>query len=72
MRVPGPGRVVPHHRRLDPLNRHLHLPTAGSDPGGGVLGDPADDLVRGPVLRGVVRRSDLGIMPLRVTRSSGR
>ena len=61
VRVAGPGGVVPHHRGLELLDRHLHLPAARPDPGGGVLGQPADDLGRGPVLRGVVRRRDLGV-----------
>jgi len=45
---------VPHHRRLPPLNWNLHLPAPRPDPGGGVIGEPADDLDRGPVLGGVV------------------
>ena len=46
VRVTGPGGVVPDHRGLDLLDRHLDLPAARPDPGGGVLGDPADDLAR--------------------------
>ena len=45
VRVTGPGGVVPDHRRLDPLHRHLHLPTPRPHPGGRVPGDPADDLL---------------------------
>jgi hypothetical protein len=73
MRVTGPRGVVPHHRRLQLLERHLHLPAPRPDPGGGVLGQPADDLDRGPVLGRVVRplRSEgAGSRPK--TRSSGR
>ena len=73
VRVAGPGGVVPDHRRLDLLDRHLHLPAPRPHPGGRVLGEPADDLGRGPVLRGVVappRSPDAGPRP--ATRSSGR
>ena len=59
MRVTGPRRVVPDHRGLDPLDRHLHLPPARPDPGGRVLGDPADDLGGGLVLGVVQRGRDL-------------
>ena len=61
VRVAGPGGVVPHHRRLELLDRHLHLPAPRPDPGGGVLGEPADDLDRGPVLGGVVGGGDLRV-----------
>ena len=61
VRVAGPGGVVPHHRRLELLDGHLHLPAPRPDPGGGVLGEPADDLDRGPLLGGVVRRGDLRV-----------
>ena len=60
VRVTGTGGVVPHRHRLDPLHRHLHLPAARPHPRRGVLGDPGDDLLRGPVLRGVVGRRHLG------------
>ena len=56
VRVTGARGVVPHDRGLEPLDRHLHLPAARTDPRGRVLGQPADDLLRGAVLRGVVRR----------------
>ena len=59
VRVAGPGRVVPDHRGLDLLDRHLHLPTARPDPGGRVLGDPADDLGGGLVLGFVQRGRDV-------------
>lgn len=59
VRVSGPRRVVPDHRGLDPLHRHLHLPAPRSDAGGGVLGDPADDLGGGFVLSPVQRGRDL-------------
>ena len=59
VRVTGPRRVVPDHRGLDPLDRHLHLPPARTDPGGRVLGDPADDLGGGLVLGFVQRGRDV-------------
>ena len=61
VRVPGPRRVVPDHRRLDLLDRHLHLPAPRPDPGRRVLGDPADDLGGGPVLGRVQRGRDLRV-----------
>ena len=60
-RVAGAGGVVPYHRRLGPLDRDLHLSATRADPRGGVLGQPADDLDRGPVLGGVLRRGDLWV-----------
>jgi hypothetical protein len=61
VRIPGTGGVVPHRHRLQHLDRHLHLPAARPDPGGGVLGQPADDLACGAVLRGVVGVGDVGV-----------
>ena len=61
VRVAGPGGVVPHHGGLELLDRDLHLPASRPDPGGGVLGEPADDLGRGPVLGGVVGGGDLRV-----------
>ena len=61
VRVTGPGGVVPHHGCLDLGHGHLDLAALGSDPGGGVLGDPADDLLGRPGLRGVQRVGDLGM-----------
>jgi hypothetical protein len=61
VRVAGPGGVVPHHSSLESLDRDLDLPASGPDAGGGVLGEPADDLGRGPVLSGVVGGRDLGM-----------
>jgi len=61
VRVAGPRRVMPDHRGLDPLDRHLHLPPARSDAGGRVLGDPADDLGGSFVLGFVQRLRYLGI-----------
>lgn len=61
VRIPRAGRVVPHRHRLGHLHRHLHLPAARPDPGGGVLAEPADDLGGSPVLRRVVRRGDLRV-----------
>ena len=61
VRVAGPARVMPHHRSLELLDRNLHLPTSRTDPGGGVLGQPADDLGRRLVLGGVVRGGDLRV-----------
>jgi hypothetical protein len=46
----------PDHRRLDLRHWHLHLATARPDPSGGGLGEPADVLTRGAVLRAVRRR----------------
>jgi hypothetical protein len=65
VRIPGPGGVVAHRHRLQHLHRNLHLPAARPHPGGRMLGQPADDLSRRAVLRGVVRRGDV-----RVQRSS--
>ena len=61
VRVTGPGGVVPHHGGFDLGDRHLDLAALGSDPGSGVLGDPADDLLGRPCLRGVQRVGDLGV-----------
>jgi len=61
MRVAGAARVVPDHRRLDLLNRHLHLPPPRPSPSGRVRGKPADDLPRGTLLCGVVCRRDLRV-----------
>ena len=59
VRIPGPGGVVPDHGGLDPLDRHLHLPSPRPHPGGRVGGDPADDLRGGLVLRFVQGGRDL-------------
>ena len=61
VRVTRAGGVVPHHRGLEPLHRDLDLPPARAHPGGGVLGQPPDDLDRRRLLRRVVRRRDLGM-----------
>ncbi len=61
VRVPGPGGVVPHHRGLDLLHRDLDLPPPRPHPGRRMLGEPAHDLGRGPVLGHVVGRRDLRI-----------
>ena len=61
VRVPGSGGVVPHHRSLELVDRDLHLPAARPDPGRGVLGEPADDFLRGAVLGRVVGRGDLRV-----------
>jgi hypothetical protein len=53
VRVPRAGGVVPDHRGLDLLDRHLHLPPTRPHPRGRVTSDPADDLGRGLVLGGV-------------------
>ena len=45
---------MPHRHRLQHFEQHLHLPAARADPGGGVPGEPADDLHRGTVLGGVI------------------
>jgi hypothetical protein len=67
VRIPRPGGVVPDHRRLDLLDRHLHLPTTRPDPGRRVFGYPADDL-RGGLVLGVVQRG----RDLRMKRSGQR
>ena len=61
VRVTGPRGVVPHHRRLQLLHGYLHLPAAGTHPGGRVLGQPPDDLDRGPLLGGVEGVRDLRV-----------
>jgi hypothetical protein len=61
VRVAGSRRVVPNHRSLDLLDRHLHLLPSRPDPGGGVPGEPADDLRGGLVLGFVQRSRDLGL-----------
>ena len=61
MRISGAGGVVPHRHRLQHLERNLHLPAARTDPGGGVPGEPADDLDRGAVLGGVVIGGDVRV-----------
>ena len=61
VRVTGPGRVVPHHGGLELLDRDLDLSTSRPDPGGGVVGEPADDLVGGLVLGLVVGGGDLRV-----------
>ena len=57
MRVPGAAGLVPHRHRLQHLDRGRDLLTAGPYASGGVLPEPADDLLRGTVLRGVGGRS---------------
>jgi hypothetical protein len=59
--VAGAGGVVPHHHRLQRLDRDGDLRPARPDPGGGVLAEPADDLPRGPVLRRLIRCRDIGV-----------
>lgn len=54
MRITGAGGVVPRRRRFERLDRHLYLVASWPDPGGGVLGEQADDLVRGMILRTVI------------------
>jgi hypothetical protein len=61
VRIPGAGRVVPHRHRLQHFERHLHLPAARPDPGGGVPGQPADDLGGGAVLGFVVGGGDVSM-----------
>jgi hypothetical protein len=61
MRITGPGRVVPHRHRLQLLDRNLDLTPPRTDPGGRVLGQPADHLRRGPVLRPVVGGRDVRV-----------
>jgi hypothetical protein len=54
VRVAGAGGVVPHDGGLEPLDGDLDLAAARADPGGGVLGEPGDDLAGRAVLGGVV------------------
>ena len=61
VRVTGPGGVVPHHGCFDLAHGHLDLAALGSDPGGGVLGDPADDLLGRPGLGRIEGVGDLGM-----------
>jgi hypothetical protein len=61
MRVPGAGGLVPHRHRLQHLDRGRDLLTARPDASGGVLPEPADDLLRGTVLRGVVGGGHIGV-----------
>ena len=61
VRVAGPRGVVPHHRGLQLLHRYLYLSAAGTHPGGRVLGQPPDDLDRGPLLGGVEGVRDLRV-----------
>jgi hypothetical protein len=62
VRVPRLGRVVPHHGRLEPVDGDLHLSAPRPDPGGGVRGEPPDDLPRRLLLRGVVGVGDIGVL----------
>lgn len=61
VRVTGTGRVVPHHGGLELLDRNLDLSTPRSDPGGGMVGEPADDLLGCLVLGLVVGGGDLRV-----------
>jgi hypothetical protein len=61
VRIPGTGGVVPHRHRFQDFHRHLHLTAARPDPGGHVLGEPADDLCGGAVLGSVVGDGDVRV-----------
>lgn len=61
MRVTGTRRVVPNHRRLDPLHRHLYLTSPRPYPGGRVLREPGDDLGGRLALGFVQRGRDLRV-----------
>jgi hypothetical protein len=61
VRIAGPRGVVPHRDRLDLLHRDLHLRSGRADPRGRVIGEPAENLFRRAVLRGVIRRRNTGI-----------
>jgi len=52
---------MPHHVGLEPLYRDLYLPAPRTDPGGRVLGEPGQDLGRGPVLRRRIRGRDVRV-----------
>ena len=61
MRITRPRRVVPDHRRLDPLDWDGDLRAARPDAGDGVLAEPGQDLFGRPRLRHVVRDGNLGV-----------
>jgi hypothetical protein len=61
VRVVRAAGEVPHRGRLQHLHRHLHLTPGRPDPGGGVLGQPGDDLLGGSVLSRLVRRGDVRV-----------
>jgi hypothetical protein len=61
VRVTGAGGVVPYDGGLELLDGDLDLSAPRPDPGGGVVGEPADDLGRGLVLGCVVGGGDLGV-----------
>ena len=61
VRVTGAGGVVPYDGGLELLDRDLDLSAPRSDPGGGVVGKPADDLLRCPFLGCVVGGGDLRV-----------
>jgi len=52
---------MPHHRGLELFHWDLHLLAPRPDPGGGVIGEPADDLGRGAILGRVVGSGDLRV-----------
>jgi hypothetical protein len=52
---------VAHRDRLEPLDRDGDLLPAWTDPGGGVLSEPADDLLGGAVLCRLVGGGDVGM-----------
>ena len=59
--VTGARRVMPDRDSLHLLDGDLDLASPGSDPGGGMVGDPADDLLGRLVLRRVIGRGDVRI-----------
>jgi hypothetical protein len=61
VRVAGPARAVPHPGGFELLDRDLDLSPAGPDPGGGVVGEPPDDLTGCPVLGLIVGGSHLRV-----------
>jgi hypothetical protein len=56
-----PRRVMPDRGRLDQLDRHRNLRTPRADPRRRVLGEPADELRRGPVLGGLIGDRDVWV-----------
>ena len=54
VRIARPRGVMPHGYGVNLGDRHLDLTAARTDAGGRVLRQPADDLLRGRVLRRVV------------------
>ena len=61
VRVACPGGVVTHDDGFDLVDGHLHLKSSWTDAGGGVLGDPRDDLLGCSLLGCVIGRRHVGM-----------